>query len=53
MCLILSGLNSHPEYKLILIGNRDEYYDRPAAPAAFWDEAAHLLAGKDLVAGGT
>jgi uncharacterized protein with NRDE domain len=52
MCLILFGLNSHPDYKLILVGNRDEYYDRPAAPAAFWDEAPRLLAGKDLLAGG-
>jgi uncharacterized protein with NRDE domain len=53
MCLILFAINSHPDYKLILMGNRDEYYDRPSAPAAFWDEAPNLLAGKDLVAGGT
>jgi uncharacterized protein with NRDE domain len=53
MCLILFGLNIHPDYKLILVGNRDEFYDRPAAPATFWDEAPHLLAGKDLLAGGT
>jgi uncharacterized protein with NRDE domain len=53
MCLILLGLNSHPDYKLILAGNRDEYYDRPTAEAAFWDEAPCLLAGKDLLGGGT
>jgi uncharacterized protein with NRDE domain len=53
MCLILFSIKSHPEYKLVLVGNRDEYYDRPSAPAAFWDEAPHLLAGKDLLAGGT
>ena len=53
MCLILFGFNIHQDYKLILIGNRDEFYDRPTAPAAFWYEAPHLLAGKDLLAGGT
>src|SRR4030042_5170928 len=53
MCLILIGINSHPDYKLIIAGNRDEYYDRPTTEAAFWDEAPYLLAGKDLLGGGT
>jgi uncharacterized protein with NRDE domain len=53
MCLILLAINSHPDYKLIIAGNRDEFYDRPTSPAAFWEEAPHLLAGKDLSAGGT
>jgi len=53
MCLILLGINSHPGYKLVLAGNRDEFYDRPTAKAAFWDEAPYLLAGKDLLGGGT
>jgi len=53
MCLILLGINSHPGYKLILAGNRDEFYDRPTVQAAFWDEAPYMLAGKDLLGGGT
>jgi len=53
MCLLLLAVQKHPDYKLILAANRDEYYDRPTAPATFWDEAPHLLAGKDLRAGGT
>ena len=53
MCLLLLAVQKHPDYKLILAANRDEYYDRPTAPAAFWNEAPHLLAGKDLQAGGT
>jgi uncharacterized protein with NRDE domain len=53
MCLLLLAVRKHPDYKLILAANRDEYYDRPTAPAAFWNGAPHLLAGKDLRAGGT
>jgi uncharacterized protein with NRDE domain len=53
MCLVLLAFRSHPNYKLILAANRDEYYDRPTAPAAFWEDAPHLLAGRDLQAGGT
>lgn len=53
MCLILFAHNVHPEYPLLFAGNRDEFYDRPTAPAAFWDDAPHVLAGRDLKAGGT
>jgi uncharacterized protein with NRDE domain len=53
MCLIILALKSHPSYKLIFAANRDEYYDRPSAPAAFWKEAPGLIAGRDLRAGGT
>ncbi len=53
MCLILFAYRSHPGYKLIFAANRDEYYDRPTAPAGWWEQAPFLLAGKDLKAGGT
>jgi uncharacterized protein with NRDE domain len=53
MCLLLMALNTHSTYPLILLANRDEYYDRPTASARFWDEAPSVLAGKDLRAGGT
>lgn len=53
MCLILFAYKSHPDYILILAGNRDEFYDRPSEPAAFWDEYPGMLAGKDLKGGGT
>lgn len=33
--------------------NRDEFLNRPTAPAAFWEDAPELLAGRDLEAGGT
>lgn len=53
MCLILFAYQSHPDYRLILAANRDEFYDRPTRPAAFWGDAPEILAGQDLKAGGT
>jgi uncharacterized protein with NRDE domain len=53
MCLVLIALDSHADYPLIVAANRDEFYDRPTAPAAFWTDAPSVLAGRDLKAGGT
>ncbi len=53
MCLILFAYKMHPRYPFVLAANRDEFYDRPTAPAGFWDEAPHVLAGRDLRCGGT
>src|SRR5258708_7510243 len=53
MCLLLFAKSVHPKYKLILAANRDEFYNRPTAPAKFWEDAPNLLAGRDLVYGGT
>jgi uncharacterized protein with NRDE domain len=53
MCLILAALDAHPDYALVVAANRDEFYDRPTAPAAFWPEHPRILGGRDLRAGGT
>ncbi len=53
MCLILVVWRVHPDYPWILAANRDEYRHRPAAAAAWWEDAPHILAGRDLLAGGT
>jgi uncharacterized protein with NRDE domain len=53
MCLILLAYRVHPRYPLILAANRDEFYHRPTVPAAFWETAPQLLAGRDLKSGGT
>jgi uncharacterized protein with NRDE domain len=53
MCIILFAINQHPQYKFIVAANRDEFYERPTAPADFWTENPNVLAGKDLVYGGT
>lgn len=53
MCLIFLACDAHPRYQLILAANRDEFYDRPTELANFWQREPHLLAGRDLVHGGT
>ena len=53
MCIQLFAYNSHPNYTLIMAANRDEFYDRPTSKAEFWDDAPHVLAGRDLKIGGT
>jgi len=53
MCLIAFALEYHPYYSLVLVANRDEFLDRETDRAAFWDDAPHLLAGRDRRAGGT
>jgi uncharacterized protein with NRDE domain len=53
MCLILFAWRVHKDFPLILIANRDEFYERPTAPAAFWEDAPGVLAGRDLREGGT
>lgn len=53
MCLIVFALNVHPNYRLILAANRDEFYERPTAPAAYWNDDPEILAGRDMVRSGT
>lgn len=53
MCLIVFSFDAHADCSLILAANRDEFYARPTAPAAFWQDASEILAGRDLAAGGT
>ena len=53
MCLIALAWRAHPAHRLIVAANRDEYFGRAAAKAGFWDDHPHVLAGRDLEAGGT
>ena len=53
MCLIAFAWKAHSEIRLIVGANRDEWHDRPASPAAWWKDHPHILAGRDLQAGGT
>jgi uncharacterized protein with NRDE domain len=53
LCLILFAYKAHPDYPLIVAANRDEFYNRPTAPAAFWEDYPFVLAGRDLEKMGT
>jgi len=53
MCLIIFAYKVHPIYKMLFAANRDEFYDRPTAPAHWWDESPDVLGGRDLEAGGS
>lgn len=53
MCLLALAVDAHPRYSLVLAANRDEFYDRPTAAAAYWPDTPGVLAGRDLRSGGT
>jgi uncharacterized protein with NRDE domain len=55
MCLVVVALAAHPRYALVVAANRDEFHARAALPAHWGEHPPYtgLLAGRDLVAGGT
>ena len=53
MCLVLFAYRSLPDIPLLVAANRDEFHQRAAASAAWWQDHEAVLAGRDLVAGGT
>ena len=53
MCVVALAWQVHPDWPLILIGNRDEFHGRPSAALATWDDGSGIVAGRDLQAGGT
>ena len=52
MCLVAFAWKTHPRWRLVMVGNRDEFHDRPAAPLDTWPGRT-LKAGRDLRSGGT
>lgn len=53
MCLIVAAWRAHPDWRLVVAANRDEFHRRAASPAAFWSDRPHVLGGRDLEAHGT
>ncbi len=53
MCLIVFAWRPGHALPLLVAANRDEFYARPAAALAPWDDVPGLVAGRDLQAGGT
>ena len=52
MCVVALAWEVGPRWRLVVAGNRDELHARPAAPLARWQDAPHVIGGRDLVAGG-
>lgn len=53
MCVLALAWKAHPRWQLVMMGNRDELHERPAAPLARWAQPDYLIAGRDLLSGGT
>lgn len=53
MCLMLFAWRAHADYPLVFAGNRDEAYQRPSAPAAFWEDEPRILGGRDIEKSGS
>jgi uncharacterized protein with NRDE domain len=53
MCLVAVAWRAHARYPLVLVGNRDEFHQRPSLAADWWPEHPHLFGGRDLAAGGS
>lgn len=47
MCIAAIAWQWSPKRPLVIAANRDEYFERPAAAAAFWPDT-DILAGRDL-----
>lgn len=52
MCLLLIAVDVVPHRPLLLLGNRDEFHARASSVANRWPENAHVVGGRDRVAGG-
>ncbi len=52
MCVVALALHGHVDWPLLLVANRDEYHARASSPLARWNDAPHILGGRDLVSGG-
>lgn len=53
MCLLVFAWRPRPGLDLVVAANRDEFHERPSAPAAFWEDSPGVLGGRDLRGGGS
>ncbi len=53
MCVLAFAWQKHPDFPVVLAGNRDEFHVRPTAPVDWWADRPEVLAGRDLEGGGT
>ncbi len=52
MCLIAVSIRTG-RFPLVIAANRDEDYERPTLPAAFWSAPPDILGGRDALHGGS
>jgi uncharacterized protein with NRDE domain len=53
LCLIVLAWQARQGLPLLVAANRDEWRERPAAPAHWWPDHPQVFAGRDLQARGT
>ncbi len=53
MCILLIAIDAMPDWPLLLLGNRDEFHERPSTPAQPWPGASDCLGGIDRLGGGS
>ena len=53
MCVVALAHRAHPDWRLVVAANRDEFHARPSAPLDRWTDADDVLAGRDLLSGGS
>lgn len=53
MCLILLANQYSPDFKLVLLSNRDEYHHRDASAAHYWPGSPNIFGGIDNKAKGS
>lgn len=52
MCIVALAWHVISQQPLVLLSNRDEFYQRPTSALHFWQDE-HVVAGQDLQSGGT
>jgi uncharacterized protein with NRDE domain len=53
VCTLAVYRGVSPRYPLIVVANRDEFLGRASVPPSLWPDDPRIVAGRDLVAGGT
>src|SRR4051812_34173344 len=53
MCTMIVFRDVHPDHRLILAANRDEWYARPSTPPRVLSENPRVVAGEDAERRGT
>jgi uncharacterized protein with NRDE domain len=52
MCLLVVAWRMHPQFRLVVAANRDEFHARAAEPLAPWPDLAGVVGGRDCQARG-